>query len=110
MAEDLGQRAKSMTETVEPIQVKPGEPGRVIVVIRYDPERVAKIKSIPGRRWHPEEKCWSAPRSEDIVERLLSLFKGEWLEVDPSLRPLKAEPLHRGEASKQLQILERRKS
>ena len=107
MAEDLGQRAKSMTETVEPIQVKPGEPGRVIVVIPYDPERVAKIKSIPGRRWHPEEKCWSVPRSEGIVERLLSLFKGEWVEVDPSLRPLKAEPLYRREASKQPQILER---
>lgn len=105
MTEDLGRKAEGMAGMVKPIQVKPGRVGRVNVIIPYDPERVAKIKSIPGRRWHPEEKCWSVPHSEGIVERLLSLFTGEWVEVDPSLRPLKGEPLRRGEASKQPQIL-----
>jgi len=41
---------------VAPIRIRPGESGRLIVVLPYAPERVEKIKTIPGRRWHSEEK------------------------------------------------------
>jgi len=37
--------------------------------------RVARMKTIPGRRWHPEEKCWSVPHADGMVERLLTLRK-----------------------------------
>ncbi|HID87208.1 MAG TPA: integrase, partial [Anaerolineae bacterium] len=46
-------------------------------MLPYAPERVAKIKTIPGRRWHPEEKYWTVPRTDGMVERLLDLFAGE---------------------------------
>jgi len=67
------------------------------VVLPYSVERVARMKTIPGRRWHPEEKCWSVPHPEGMVERLLALFTGEQVEVDPALRPARVshyrEPL-----------------
>lgn len=106
MAEDLGRKADGMVGTVEPIQVKPGEVGRLIVVIPYDPERVAKIKTVPGRRWHPEEKCWSVTHSEDMVKRLLLLFARERVDVDPSLRPLKASSSCQGQEPERVQLLD----
>ena len=36
------------------VEVGPGEAGRLIVRFPYSPERVAKIKTVAGRRWHPE--------------------------------------------------------
>ncbi len=31
---------------------------------------MAKIKSIKGYRWHPEEKYWSLPSDNGILDRL----------------------------------------
>ena len=67
------------------IRVRPGDNGRLIVVLPYTPERVEKIKTIPGRRWHPEEKYWTVPAGTGMVERLVSLFAGDRIEVDPAL-------------------------
>jgi hypothetical protein len=33
-----------------PIQIRPGEAGRLVVLLPYTPERVAKIKTVVGRR------------------------------------------------------------
>ena len=71
-----------------PIRIQPGGGGRLIVVLPYSQERVEKIKTISGRRWHPEEKHWSVPQAEGMMERLLALFAGEEVEVDLTLRPL----------------------
>lgn len=43
------------------IEIRPEEEGRIVVKIPYDPSLVAKIKGIPGRRWHPADKQWSVP-------------------------------------------------
>lgn len=59
------------------IQVRPGEAGRIIVLIPYSPERVAKIKTVPGRRWHPTEKYWSFPDTPETIEKILRAFEGE---------------------------------
>jgi len=69
------------------IQIRSGDGGEIIVVLPYAPERVKKIKTIPGRRWHPEEKVWTVPHIEGMVERLLDLFAGDEVMVDPALRP-----------------------
>ena len=69
----------------KPIRILPGENGRIIVHLPYTPTRLEKIKTIPGRRWDPDVKCWNIPHVDGIVEELLSLFKGEQVEVDPSL-------------------------
>ncbi len=76
------------------ILLKRGLNGRLIVTIPYSAEQVARIKTIPGRRWHPEGKCWSVPNADGVVERLLTLFAGEQVEVAPALRPLSV-PDHR---------------
>ncbi|HWR26443.1 MAG TPA: Piwi domain-containing protein [candidate division Zixibacteria bacterium] len=60
--------------------------GRIIVIFPYNASYIAKIKSIPGRQWHPEEKCWSLPSDKGILERLLSIFEGGEVDIDPSLK------------------------
>ncbi|HIP97316.1 MAG TPA: hypothetical protein EYH32_08905, partial [Anaerolineae bacterium] len=69
------------------IQIKPGDEGEIIVVLPYTPERVEKIRGVPGRRWQPEVKHWTVPRTDGMVGRLLELFAGEGVVVDPALRP-----------------------
>jgi hypothetical protein len=44
--------------------------GRIIVSFPYDPILVSKVKSIDGRRWHPEEKYWSFPKSDGMLEKM----------------------------------------
>lgn len=75
-----------------PITVRPGEPGRLIVVLPYSPERVAKIKTVPGRLWHGPEKYWSVPDGEAATARLQALFAGDLLEWDASLKAGIAKP------------------
>ena len=55
----------------------------VIIKFPYNPDHIAKIKSVKGHRWHPDGKYWSAPYSE--LNNLLSAFDGEKVEVDPSI-------------------------
>lgn len=59
---------------------------RITVSFPYSPDYIAKIKTIEGYRWHPEEKYWSLPSGNDILDRLASLFEGERLNIDPSLK------------------------
>ncbi len=76
-----------------PIRIRPGGGGRLVVVLPYRQERVEKIRTIPGRRWHPEEKHWTVPHTEGMVERLLALFEGEKVELDPALQSLDTDVL-----------------
>ncbi|MFQ6102591.1 MAG: tyrosine-type recombinase/integrase [Anaerolineae bacterium] len=68
-----------------PIHIQPGDDGRLRVILPYAPERVEKIKTIPGRRWDAEQKCWTVPATTGMVERLVSLFTGDRVRVDPTL-------------------------
>ncbi len=54
---------KSLTPPTGPIRIKPGDEGRLIVVVPYGAKRVAKIKTCIGRRWHQEEKYWRVPHT-----------------------------------------------
>lgn len=73
-----------------PIVVRPGAPGRLVVLFPFSRERVAKIKSVPGRLWHGPEKHWTIPRDEGAPALLRALFAGDRVELDPRLLP--AEP------------------
>lgn len=79
---------------VNPIQIKPSDAGRWIVRVPYSTERLAKIKTLVGWRWHQGKKCWTVPHTDSMLEHVLALFPGELVEVDPSLRPVRA-PDHR---------------
>lgn len=81
---------KSLTPPTGPIRIEPGEEGRLIVVVPYNSDRVAKIKTFVGRRWHREEKYWTVPHTDGTITRLLALFAEEAVAVDPSLRPVRA--------------------
>jgi integrase/recombinase XerD len=70
---------------VTAIRIRPGDAGHLIVTFPYTPERVEKIKTIPGKWWHPGEKHWTVPATKGMVERLVSLFEGERVEVDLTL-------------------------
>jgi len=59
------------------------EDERIAVAFPYNIDYIAKVKSIEGYRWHPEEKYWSIPYCE--FEKLLSVFDGENLVIDPSI-------------------------
>ncbi len=56
---------------------------RITVVFQYNPDYISNMKTIKGYRWHPEEKCWSVPYPE--LQRLLSIFDGNRLEIDPEV-------------------------
>jgi site-specific recombinase XerD len=37
---------------------------------------VEQIRQIPGRRWHPDLRCWTVPATPEIVSRLLEICRG----------------------------------
>jgi len=64
------------------IKIERGNKG-IAVRFPYNPDYIAKIKTIKGHKWHPEERYWSIPCSE--LEKFLSVFDGERVEIDPSV-------------------------
>lgn len=64
--------------SMDPIIVRPGESGRLTVLLPYSPERVAKIKTVPGRAWRASEKLWSVP--EGAAAQLRTLFADDHIE------------------------------
>ncbi|MEK9144037.1 MAG: phage integrase N-terminal SAM-like domain-containing protein, partial [Elusimicrobiota bacterium] len=78
--------------TDDSIHIEPGEPGRLIVRFPYSREGVDRIKTVPGRRWHPVEKYWSIPDTETARAELESLFAGEPMIFPPEPAPRPAPP------------------
>lgn len=70
------------------IRIEPGGADRLVVRLPYSPEDVAKIKTIPGRRWDPLGKYWTVPRRDGVLAHLQTLFAGRPVEVDPALGPV----------------------
>ena len=73
-----------------PIQIKPGETGRLIVRVPYTCERVEKIKTVAGRRWNAKEQYWTVPNTHETLRHLRALFAGEQVAVDPALGAVRA--------------------
>ncbi|MFA6004342.1 MAG: integron integrase [Elusimicrobiota bacterium] len=72
------------------MRIRPGEPGRLIVLFPYSPERVAKIKTVAGRQWQSERKYWTVPHDDKTLALLRSLFSGDQVEL--ALRPVSGAP------------------
>ncbi len=60
--------------------------GRITVVFHYNPLFIEKVKTIPGHRWHPAEKLWSFPDTNGTLEKILKVFEGEKIHLDPALQ------------------------
>ena len=44
------------------LKIEPGTEGRLwIALTHFSSADIARLKSMPGRRWHPEKKMWSVP-------------------------------------------------
>jgi hypothetical protein len=69
------------------IRIQPGDDGRLALVLPYSPERVEKIKAVPGQRWDPQRKHWTVPNTPWMIARLTSLFAEDSVEVDVALHP-----------------------
>jgi len=76
---------KDFLERQEMGRIEKGD-GRVLVRFPYNPAYIAKIKTIKGYRWHPEGKCWIFPKSCDVINGLLNIFKDKNVWIDPSLK------------------------
>lgn len=59
---------------------------RIMVSFPYDPQLVEKVKTIEGRRWHPQEKYWSFPNTDGTLKKILEVFEGEKIHIDPQLQ------------------------
>lgn len=68
------------------INIKPGlieGKERLKLHFDYDKEVIELIKTIPGARWHPRERCWHVSLLAGPVEKLNRLFEGKLLfEID----------------------------
>jgi len=58
----------------------------IVVTFSYNPLLVAKVKTVPGRKWHPEKKHWSFPDTDGTFEKILKAFEGEEIYIDPALQ------------------------
>lgn len=68
------------------VAVSKNDSGRITVSFPYDPQLVAKVKTVEGRKWHKDEKYWSFPNSDGILEKILEVFEGEEIHIDPALQ------------------------
>jgi site-specific recombinase XerD len=55
------------------VRLNPTEHG-IEVRIDYDPDDIAAIKQIPGRRWDPSLRAWVLPTSAESLQRVQELF------------------------------------
>lgn len=77
------------------VKVNKDSSGRMVVSFPYDPQLVARIKTIPGHRWHPAEKHRSFPSTDSTMEKILKVFEGEKVHTDPALQaPLSRAKRH----------------
>ena len=56
---------------------------RLLVLFPYHPDNVTRIKAVPGRRWHPQEKAWSIPYTQQALSLLQRFFSQEPVQSFP---------------------------
>lgn len=54
---------------------------KLIIKFDYSPSRVEKIKTFRNYKWVPEDKSWTIPFSENNLDNIKQLFKGEKVQI-----------------------------
>lgn len=80
------------------IRITKEESGRASVSFSYNPVFIEKHKLIKGHRWYPEGKYWSIPYTDRTLKKIVKIFEGEEIHLDPGL-----QVISRSEATKQSQ-------
>lgn len=75
-----------------PITVREGPEGRLFVSLPYSAERLARIRSVPGRVWHGDQKRWSVPGGPAALAALKTVFAGDELLVESAEAESSADP------------------
>jgi len=68
------------------IKVLKDREDNLMVSFPYNPQFVQKIKTIKGHRWHPGDKYWPFPGTNETLERILKVFEAEEIYIDPALQ------------------------
>jgi hypothetical protein len=50
---------------------------RLKLIFEYDKEVIELIRTIPGARWYPGERCWHVATQAGSVEKLNRRFEGK---------------------------------
>jgi site-specific recombinase XerD len=67
---------------INSVKIEFGKDNKVKIRVPYNQELINKVKTISGRRWNPEEKCWEVPYDGDLISKLQTLF-GENIVIEP---------------------------
>jgi len=62
------------------IEMNKANHNRLIVILPYSEERIAKIRKIQGRKWHKDKKVWTIPADEKTIKKFKILFSNESIE------------------------------
>ncbi|MBP9044363.1 MAG: hypothetical protein KBG49_12825, partial [Spirochaetes bacterium] len=82
-----------MNKGLPKINIRKDESGEIRVSFRYEPNLVKKIKAIKGGRWYPDEKYWSFPNTNGILEKIFKVFESEEINLDSALQSHHPSPL-----------------
>ena len=62
------------------------------IQLPYCTERIGRIRTLPGRRWHPKIRCWTVPKSEQLLDRLKEMFPADVIQVVDGMPAARESP------------------
>jgi integrase/recombinase XerD len=65
------------------VRIEKGDNNELRVSFPYDAELVKKIRTVEGRHWSSEQKCWLVPRTEVVMNELNRLFGKSLIQIVP---------------------------
>jgi integrase/recombinase XerD len=75
------------------VNINKDSSGNILVSFSYNPLLVEKIGAVEGRRWNPTEKHWSFSNTIGTLEKILKIFEGEDIHIDPVLESRISTPV-----------------
>ncbi len=70
----------------ESVNISTDSGGRLRSYFPYSEPHIEKVKTIPGRRWHPQEKYWGFPNERKNLESLKAIFSNKELVISSGLQ------------------------
>lgn len=67
------------------IDLKLRSDGVLLIQFKYDAILVEKVKRLPGRRYHVEEKTWTVPLQVGVWKKVAEVFHGCPIRMDNSI-------------------------
>jgi len=71
------------------VEIHKDKSNNSITSFPYNPQFVGNIKIIKRHSWNPYSKYWSFQNTDGILERILKIFEGEKIYIDPFLESKK---------------------